>query len=252
MKFKNLFLAAMFICLSPLLWRGGRAEVAAQNIAINTTGAAPADAALLDIVSTSKGLLIPRVSLTAVGTYLPLTGTPVTSLLVYSSTAPTGGNGVGYYYWDGAKWQQLNTGVAGPTGPQGLAGATGPTGIGLTGATGPTGSQGAMGAAGTCLPTQISNQAWAFPSWLVCLTNCAGYAGGTAGDGGFTDWRMPTSEEYMYARGEFAAPTGGWLGSLFWIRDPEYPATGLAFMTINENAMTTITSGGVNRCRCVR
>jgi len=79
----------------------------AQNIAINTTGTASANAAMLDIASTTTGLLIPRVSLTNVATYAPLTGTAVTSLLVYSNSAPTGGGGVGYYYWDGAKWVML-------------------------------------------------------------------------------------------------------------------------------------------------
>jgi hypothetical protein len=79
----------------------------AQNVGINGSGAAPANCAMLDIAATDKGLLVPRVALTAVGTYAPLTGAPVTSLLVFSTSAPTGGNGVGYYYWTGTQWANL-------------------------------------------------------------------------------------------------------------------------------------------------
>lgn len=79
----------------------------AQNVGINASGAAPANCAMLDIVATDKGLLVPRVALTAVGTYAPLTGTAVTGLLVFSTSAPTGGNGVGYYYWTGTQWANL-------------------------------------------------------------------------------------------------------------------------------------------------
>ena len=86
----------------------------AQNVGINTTGATPKDAALLEVgegTPDTKGLLIPRVNLTNITSYSPLTGTPVTSLLVYSLTAPTGGSGVGFYYWDVAatKWIRFVT-----------------------------------------------------------------------------------------------------------------------------------------------
>ncbi|TAL62660.1 MAG: collagen-like protein [Bacteroidetes bacterium] len=226
----------------------------AQNIAINTTGAAAADAAILDITSTNKGLLIPRVSLTDVTLYAPLAGTAVNSLLVFSSTAPTGGNGIGYYYWDvpAARWQALNTGVAGPAGPTGAAGSIGPQGAaGPTGLAGPTGSVGPQGAAG-CLPSQISNQTWNPIAFNTCLTNCSGYNGATAGDGGFTDWRMPTFEEYLYARGEFAAPTGGWQNNACFTRDVDYPVSTPAWLLLNESTYAVTASSGTNRCRCVR
>lgn len=70
-----------------------------QNVGINANGATPADCSMLDIVSTTKGLLIPRVALTNVTTYLPLTGTAVDGMIVYSTANPTGGSGTGYYYW---------------------------------------------------------------------------------------------------------------------------------------------------------
>lgn len=75
-------------------------SVSAQNVAINTTGNNPDVSAMLDVVSSSKGLLIPRVSLTAVtdNTTVP---SPATSLLVYNTNVNlTGANadGAGYYY----------------------------------------------------------------------------------------------------------------------------------------------------------
>lgn len=79
----------------------------AQNVGINSTGAAPANCAMLDITASDKGLLVPRVALTNVTIYSPLIGTPVAGLLVYSTAAPTGGNGTGYYYWTGTLWANL-------------------------------------------------------------------------------------------------------------------------------------------------
>lgn len=82
-----------------------------QNIAINTTGAAAANCAVLDVSSAAGnlGMLIPRVALGNVTVYAPLIGAPVTGLLVYSTAAPIGGNGTGYYYWDiaAARWVSL-------------------------------------------------------------------------------------------------------------------------------------------------
>ena len=84
----------------------------AQNVGINATGATPDASAILDIVSTDKGLLIPRVSIGDVSLAAPITS-PATSLLVYNTNAAiTGGNGLGYYYWDGSQWVNLGTGAA--------------------------------------------------------------------------------------------------------------------------------------------
>ncbi len=80
-----------------------------QNIGINSTGATPAASAMLDITATDKGLLIPRVALTATNAAGPVTS-PATSLLVYNTaTAGTSPNNVipGYYYWNGSAWLAL-------------------------------------------------------------------------------------------------------------------------------------------------
>lgn len=89
----------------------------AQNIGINTTGAVPAASAILDLVSADKGLLVPRVALTATNSALPVTA-PAISLLVYNTaTAGVIPNNVtpGYYYWDGAAWVRVGTGNPGWT-----------------------------------------------------------------------------------------------------------------------------------------
>jgi len=86
--------------------------VGGQNIAINTTGTAADATAMLDVASTKKGLLIPRVSLTSTtdATTIP---SPTTSLLVYNSNAGMTNGAVGYWYWDGAKWVQFLYGGSG-------------------------------------------------------------------------------------------------------------------------------------------
>lgn len=83
----------------------------AQNVGINATGAAPDASAILDITSTSKGLLVPRVALTATNAAGPITS-PATSLLVYNTaTAGSSPNNVvpGYYYWNGTSWVVFST-----------------------------------------------------------------------------------------------------------------------------------------------
>lgn len=84
--------------------------VFSQNVGINGTGAIAHASALLDLDDAgggnNKGLLIPRIPLTAINAAAPVTS-PATSLLVYNTaSASTGTNVVspGYYYWDGTKW----------------------------------------------------------------------------------------------------------------------------------------------------
>ena len=75
----------------------------AQNVGVNSTGAAPDNSSMLDVVSTDKGVLIPRVNIADLSTAAPVTA-PVTSLLVYNTNVTSG---EGYYFWDGTKWTKL-------------------------------------------------------------------------------------------------------------------------------------------------
>lgn len=80
-----------------------------QNIGINTTGTTPDASALLDVDAADKGLLIPRVALTATNNASPVIS-PATSLLVYNTaTVGSAPNNVvpGFYYWDGTRWVQF-------------------------------------------------------------------------------------------------------------------------------------------------
>lgn len=68
-----------------------------QNVAINSTGAAPAASAMLDVSSTTSGLLIPRMT-TAQRTAI---ASPATSVLVFDTSLNA------YYYYDGTAWVPL-------------------------------------------------------------------------------------------------------------------------------------------------
>lgn len=70
----------------------------------------PDSSSILDIVSSDKGLLIPRVSLSSnLANSSPVTS-PATGLLVYNS----GSNQVhGFYFWTGSAWSILKTQEAG-------------------------------------------------------------------------------------------------------------------------------------------
>ncbi len=106
----------------------------AQNVGINSTGATPSSDAMLDISSTNKGLLIPRVALTGTGSATPITS-PTTSLLVYN-TATVSDVVPGYYYWNGTSWQAFLISESDDWTTSGNAGTTAGTNfIGTTDAT---------------------------------------------------------------------------------------------------------------------
>jgi len=71
---------------------------------INT--ASPNASAALDITSTSKGLLIPRLDIDDLSTATPVSS-PATSLIAYNTNTTTG---VGFYYWDGSAWTAIGGG----------------------------------------------------------------------------------------------------------------------------------------------
>lgn len=98
---------------------------AANNVGMGT--ASPSASAQLHVNSTTKGLLIPNLALTATNAATPVTS-PATSLLVYNTaTAGVSPNNVtpGYYYWNGTAWQRFDTGNN--TGDWKLKGNTGTT-----------------------------------------------------------------------------------------------------------------------------
>lgn len=132
---------------------------AQNNVGIGTPN--PDVSAILELQSTQRGVLVPRMSATQ---RLAIVN-PANALLVFDTDSacffyfatqwvslcklsgpqgPAGSNGI-----TGATGLQGATGATGDTGPQGLQGITGPTGAtGAQGDTGPQGLQGVTGATG--------------------------------------------------------------------------------------------------------
>ncbi len=85
------------------------------QVGIGTTS--PDDGAILDISSTDKGLLIPRITLTGLNDNTTIT--PITTgLLIFNSTAAgSGANAIdqGFHYWNGSVWVKLTTNADTPT-----------------------------------------------------------------------------------------------------------------------------------------
>jgi len=71
----------------------------AQNVAINATGNNPDPSAMLDIQSTTSGLLIPRMTELQRGQI----SSPVEGLLIYQTNGTTG-----FWFFDGSSWAQIS------------------------------------------------------------------------------------------------------------------------------------------------
>lgn len=99
----------------------------AQSVAISDDASTPHSSAILDVKSTSKGMLIPRMT----QAQREAVANPIKGLLVFQSD-----NIEGFYFYTGPDgWTQL--GAMGPQGPQGAQGIQG-----VTGAQGPSGPPG--------------------------------------------------------------------------------------------------------------
>ena len=97
---KRLFLSLAFIA--------GMTINSMAQVAVNADGSAPDNSAMLDVQSTVKGLLIPRMT-SAERDLIP---SPVTSLTIYQTNDTPG-----FYYYDGAAWVRLSAGAPGIPNP---------------------------------------------------------------------------------------------------------------------------------------
>lgn len=77
----------------------------AQTGSVGIGTNSPNTSAILDLVSTNKGLMIPKVSLNPanISDYSFMAAKPTESLLVYNTNVGFPG-GIGLYYWDGTRW----------------------------------------------------------------------------------------------------------------------------------------------------
>ena len=79
-------------------------RVAAQGFSFNTTGATAHSSAMLDVTSTSKGVLVPRMT-TAQRNAI---ATPATGLIIFQTDGTPG-----YYYYSGSAWTMVGNMPAG-------------------------------------------------------------------------------------------------------------------------------------------
>ena len=85
-------------------------SISKLNGQVSIGSSTPRDAAILDVTSSTKGVLFPRVELTSLDSKLPLTGNVQNGTLVFN-TKPngTGANKVftGFYEWYNNKWAPI-------------------------------------------------------------------------------------------------------------------------------------------------
>jgi hypothetical protein len=160
-----------------------------QGLGIGTT--TPHQSALLDITSTNKGLLIPRVL------QANRPANPATSLLVYQTDGTQG-----FYYYNGSTWQLLGGGGSAFTLP--YTGSTAPDALNITS----TGGNGITG---------ISSAAtgnWYGGQFLSSSTSGSGlYAAATAATGTTYGGQFVTlSSQGRALYGEATATTGNVIG----------------------------------------
>ena len=88
---KQSFVAAAFFLLYQVS--------SAQSVSINNTGAPADPSSILDVSSSTKGVLIPRMNKTQKNN-IPA---PIKGLLIFQDLPDS----IGFYYYDGAKWNWL-------------------------------------------------------------------------------------------------------------------------------------------------
>lgn len=181
---KKILISLFAAALSLTVFAQGTTILSQQNGAVkgslkvgNTT--APVASAAVEIVSTTKGMLTPRMTTTQ----RDAISSPATGLWIYNTTTNV------FNYYNGSAWI-VTTGAAGATGPTGAQGITGATGA--TGATGSVGATGATGAGGATGATGVTGATG--EQGIQGVTGATGSGGGAdtsltwlkAGNGGTT------------------------------------------------------------------
>ena len=210
-------LVVVIFILSPFISFG-------QNIGINTSGAAANTSAGLDVDFSSKGMLIPRISLLS-NTDVATITSPAVSLLVYNSNpAMTNGKGTGFYYWSGSLWEPIVM----------------------------TSSSG-----GPCSASMVTNELSAVNGQPCSGAGCTGLAMVTRdcsiscdnlSYNGYTDWRIPSMEELVTLIN--VAPnntntTQLWTSSS--VSGSSYPT-----LVLNDGNAQSVSYFSSVGCRCIR
>lgn len=96
MKMKHLITVSI---IAAVVFKGNYAH--AQGMAVNATGATANSSAMLDVASTTQGMLVPRMT-SAQRTAI---STPATGLLVYQTDGTAG-----FYFYNSSAWTSLSGG----------------------------------------------------------------------------------------------------------------------------------------------
>ncbi|GGD73753.1 hypothetical protein GCM10011514_42340 [Emticicia aquatilis] len=192
----------------------------AQNARVN----AVEPSAALDVASTSKGMLVPRMN----ETQKTAISSPANGLLIYQTDGVAG-----FHYYNGTSWILL--GAVGPQGPQGAVGPQGPQGAvgpqGPQGAVGPQGPQGAVGLQG--------------PQGAVGPQGPQG-ATGPQGPQGATGPQGPAGSSGIYGDGSAGALTIS--SNTDWSSSPPTSSLQYSSFTVNSGAIFAVPSGTIIRC----
>ena len=97
MKKKYLFIASFLFAFG----------LSYSQVAINTDGSNPDHSAMLDIQDDSKGILIPRVTLTAATDSITVKD-PTDGLLIYNTGNDNGFKVAGFMFWNGEEWRLIS------------------------------------------------------------------------------------------------------------------------------------------------
>jgi hypothetical protein len=210
---KTIYIVLLVFILSFL---SGIHKVMGQ-VSVNSDGSDPDPSAMLDIKSSDKGLLLPRIDFNDRPEY------PAVGLMIYVTSNGPSGNGL--YIYDEAGWSKVNTTPAIYVGRH--------TGGGVIFYVDPTGQHGLIssetdqpsthpygcntisipGATGTAIGDGELNTAAII---AACLDpNTAASICDASADGGYTDWFLPSRDELdaMYVNQTII---GGFIPNLYW------------------------------------